>query len=71
MLAWQRGRDLSNGIPLDRMLPETDGPFAQRRGKSLMPWDAAEVATLLSTSRGLSPEALIQIFRANLVRILG
>lgn len=43
MLAGKRGRHLANLIPRDRILPETDGPFAQRKGKPLFPWDSDQV----------------------------
>jgi TatD DNase family protein len=43
MLASAKGQRLVSLMPKDRILPETDGPFAQREGKPLMPWDSALV----------------------------
>lgn len=40
MLAGDKGRSLLARMPLDRVLPETDGPFATCNGKLLMPWSA-------------------------------
>lgn len=70
MLAGARGAALAAAIPRDRLLTETDGPFATTSGRVLEPDDvaAAEVAlsaiwgigiagvreTLLSTFTGLS-----------------
>jgi TatD DNase family protein len=41
MLRGERGLALAGAMPRQRLLTETDGPFAQAQGKSLMPWDAA------------------------------
>jgi TatD DNase family protein len=38
MLSNEKGRALAARMPRDRMLTESDGPFAQIDGKSLMPW---------------------------------
>ncbi|WP_270256639.1 Qat anti-phage system TatD family nuclease QatD [Kocuria marina] len=39
MLAGAKGRDLVVGMPDDKILLETDGPFAQVRRQGLNPWD--------------------------------
>jgi len=39
MLASSKGRALIASMPLERVLTESDGPFAQMRGRSLWPWD--------------------------------
>jgi TatD DNase family protein len=39
MLAGAKGRDLVAAIPNDKILLETDGPFAQVRRQGLNPWD--------------------------------
>lgn len=39
MLASQRGRELFLNMPRDKVVTETDGPFAMIDKKSLMPWD--------------------------------
>lgn len=43
MLTGARGRQLAELMPHSRVLPESDGPFAQYRGKPLMPWQAWDV----------------------------
>ena len=40
MLAGAKGRALVQGMPRDRVLPESDGPFAQVDGRPAVPWDA-------------------------------
>lgn len=39
MLAGAKGRDLVAAMPSDKVLLETDGPFAQVRRQGLNPWD--------------------------------
>ncbi len=39
MLETKRGKELVSIIPKNRILLETDGPFAKSKGKPLMPWD--------------------------------
>lgn len=48
MLAGQTGRTLTQKIPRERLLPETDGPFATSKGAPLMPWQAMEVVPILA-----------------------
>lgn len=40
MLATRKGGELVSMMPKDRILTETDGPFAKHAGKPLFPWDA-------------------------------
>lgn len=49
MLLSQRGRELIINMPRDRIIPETDGPFAMIDNKPLMPWDVDLVYTGLSS----------------------
>ena len=39
MLAGEKGRNLVVRMPRERVLTESDGPFAQVDGRSLMPWN--------------------------------
>lgn len=39
MLSTKKGIELVTMIPRNRILTETDGPFAKHSGKPLMPWD--------------------------------
>lgn len=42
------GRALVANMPCDRIVPESDGPFAKIAGKSVMPWCASQAAEKLS-----------------------
>jgi TatD DNase family protein len=48
MLATSRGFDLVSKIPHDRILTETDGPFAQVDGRNAFPWDVQFAAIRLA-----------------------
>lgn len=44
------GRRLATALPKDRVVPESDGPFAQLNGEPLMPWCDDLTAEHLSTA---------------------
>lgn len=46
MLASAKGRALTERMPRDRVLTESDGPFAKIDGVSLKPWEAASAVSL-------------------------
>ncbi len=48
MLAGIKGRSLVTEMPHDRILLETDGPFAQFQKSALHPWDVTVACRLLS-----------------------
>ena len=39
MLSTAKGTAIASEIPKDRVLTETDGPFAQLDGRPALPWD--------------------------------
>lgn len=43
MLASVRGRKSVAAMPLNRILPETDGPFGETNGRPSYPWEAMDV----------------------------
>jgi len=53
MLAGAKGRALTSLMPRDRVITESDGPFAQTKGTALCPWDVslahAQLALLWET----------------------
>lgn len=69
MLASANGRKLAGQMPQDRVVPESDGPFAKVRGASVMPWEAATVAVELAEIWGLQVDAVGQLLRANGLRL--
>ena len=70
MLANEKGLDLLSHMPLDRVLPETDGPFATVRGLTLKPWDAWSICSILSEVWAMPHEAVEEQLRDNLRRLL-
>lgn len=48
MLAGDRGRALVSRMPQDRILTETDGPFAQLDGGPAWPWDVSRAVEVLA-----------------------
>lgn len=48
MLSTKRGIELISNIPRERVLTESDGPFAKYKGKPLMPWDVRYATSYLS-----------------------
>ncbi|MFB2757887.1 Qat anti-phage system TatD family nuclease QatD [Shewanella xiamenensis] len=42
------GKALAKRLPKDKVVPESDGPFAQFDGRSVMPWDFEITVNLLS-----------------------
>ena len=70
MLRSERGRELASHIPRDRILTETDGPFAQGEGKALAPWDVQLAVALLITIWGVPSQTVESTVRDNLRRLV-
>lgn len=70
MLATQKGKSLAKEIPKDRILTETDGPFASLNRKILMPWDVQMATSQLSGLWQLSLEETNFELLSNLRSIL-
>jgi TatD DNase family protein len=56
MLRSMKGRALVTKMPRDRVLTESDGPFALTKGRPALPWDTAEAVRAVATVWGLSLE---------------
>lgn len=50
------GRALAAAMPRDRVVPESDGPFAKVARKPVMPWNAFRTAEDLAPLWGISPD---------------
>lgn len=48
MLGGAKGHALISGMPRERILTESDGPFAQIAGRTLLPWDVAATFPVLA-----------------------
>lgn len=70
MLAGEKGRRLAARMPMDRVLPETDGPFAKVGARSLMPWQAMDVSHTLAELWGVDLENARDRLSENLGRLL-
>jgi TatD DNase family protein len=73
MFASASGRALAAAMPRDRVVPESDGPFAKIEDKPVMPWCAAQTAEALGPLWGLSPEATMDTIGRNgrkLIRLI-
>lgn len=70
MLAGEKGRRLAARMPMDRILPETDGPFAKVGAKPLMPWQAMDVSHTLAELWGVELQHARVQLSENLERLL-
>jgi TatD DNase family protein len=65
MLASEKGRHLTASMPRDRVVTESDGPFAQIRGHSAMPWDVQEAERVLAQIWNLPLDSARNVIREN------
>lgn len=70
MMRSDRGRALIAGLPLDRLLTETDGPFTQTGARPAEPSDVDGVVIGIATEKGLSAETVARSIIANLRALL-
>ena len=71
MLRGAKGRRILNELPIDRVLPETDGPFAMNGSSPYMPWDAIAISSTVADARNMTEEEVRQQFLSNLSHLLG
>lgn len=69
MLAGERGRKLALRMPRERVLTETDGPFTERNGRNLFPWDAETAEIALAEIWQLSKDDTRRLLHSNLARL--
>jgi TatD DNase family protein len=65
MLASKRGRSLVAHMPHERVLTETDGPFAQLDGRSIMPWEVKDAIRQLAQIWKVSQDSANETVRNN------
>lgn len=70
MLSGEKGRALASKMPIDRILPETDGPFACVGATPLKPWDAWQVCSILAKAWSMPLVEVEAQLRTNLRRLL-
>lgn len=70
MLNGDKGRALVSKMPRDRILTETDGPFAQIDGRSALPWDVERAVTGLAELWGETIPVAREHLKGNLLRLV-
>lgn len=70
MLEGRKGRNLLQLMPVARVLPETDGPFAQVNGTPLLPWEAVSIDVYVGSCWGMSRTQVRTQWQANLQQLL-
>jgi TatD DNase family protein len=66
MLSSAKGTALVANMPHDRLLTESDGPFAQLDGRAIQPWDAGHAQSALAQMWNESSAAVEEQLLANL-----
>jgi TatD DNase family protein len=69
MLETTNGRKLAALMPRDRVVSESDGPFAKVRGAHVMPWEANTVAVKLANAWCVQQEDTSNVLRSNGLRL--
>ena len=69
MLAGERGRKFALRMPRERILTETDGPFTERKGRALFPWDAETAEIALAEIWQLGEDDTRRVLHSNLARL--
>lgn len=70
MLAGERGRGLTARMPRDRVLTETDGPFARLNDLPIQPWDVGTAVEALGHLWGLTREEVSTVLKSNLRKLV-
>jgi TatD DNase family protein len=71
MLAGEKGRALAAKMPRDRVLTESDGPFAQVDGRAAWPWDADKAVEMIAPIWSEPTDAVRHRLVSNLRRLTG
>lgn len=71
MLRTEKGRDLTARMPRERILTESDGPFAQVNGRSVWPWEIDDAINQLAGIWGTSPGDAEKTLCQNLEKLVG
>lgn len=70
MLRGERGRTLAARMPRERVLTESDGPFAQLDGSPLLPWQLDGAVSALSTLWSVPRERVDEMLLDNLRKLI-
>jgi len=70
MLLSKNGRTIASRLPKDRVLTESDGPFAQLDGKTVKPWHVERAIQVLGETWSIQPQKVEQTLRQNLKSLI-
>ncbi len=70
MLVSKKGRALVAKMPLERILTETDGPFATVGNRTAYPWDVDIAVASIAEVKGINREKIKEALYENLRRLL-
>lgn len=70
MMAGRSGRDAVDAMPVDRLLPETDGPFGKAEGVLLAPGSGGSVYRDLAQLKGISSKNAERQLTGNFRRLV-
>lgn len=71
MIRGAKGRRILREMPMDKVLPETDGPFVRNGSTSFMPWDAMAIVGTIASDWNTTQERVHDQLKDNLVVLLG
>jgi TatD DNase family protein len=70
MFASSNGRAIAARLPRDRVVPESDGPFAKVDGKPVLPWSAETTAKCLAEVWSAPLDEAAKLLEYNSLRLL-
>ncbi|MRE41964.1 TatD family deoxyribonuclease [Klebsiella quasipneumoniae] len=70
MLRSIKHRKLIAGLPLNRLLTETDGPFVQNEGRAICPRDVCRAVREIALLHGISEDATRLVVLSNLKKLV-
>jgi len=70
MMASRSGRDAVDAMPIDRLLPETDGPFGMAEGVPLAPGGGGSVYRDFARLKEISPYDAERLMTGNFRRLV-
>ena len=59
MLRGKKGRAILQELPMEKILPETDGPFAKNGSAPFMPWEAINIVDTLEPLWEVTKEEIL------------
>lgn len=71
MIRGAKGRRILREMPMDKVLPETDGPFVRNGSVPFMPWDAMTIVGSIASVWNTSARQVRDQLKDNLVVLLG